>query len=269
MNQKIGFIGAGNMAYAIVKGLLDKFPHANENIFVSNRTLEKAESFSKSFGINMATDNKELVQQSDIIVLTVKPHICEAVLQEIKGLVNDNQMIVSIAAGVSLEYLQSFFEKPVKIVRVMTNTPVSVGEGMTFLTPNQQVVKEELDMVYTIFESIGAVDTAEEKFIAALAAISASSPAYVFMFIEALGDAGVLQGLPRKEAYRYAAQGVLGAAKMVLETEKHPGELKDMVCSPGGMTIEAVYALERNHFRSSIIEAVEVCTAKSKKLIGQ
>ena len=148
----------------------------------------------------------------------------------------------------------------------MPNTPAFVGEGMTAVTRNAEVNDKELDMVLDIFKSIGKADVIDEKLMDMIPSISGSSPAYVYMFIEALADGAVLQGMARDKAYQYAAQAVLGAAKMVLESGKHPGELKDQVCSPGGTTIEAVYSLEQNHFRGTIIEAMEACTAKSKKL---
>lgn len=267
MNRKIGFIGSGNIAYAIVKGLVDNFPNIHEKIFVSDRSMEKAEVFSKNFGVHKINSNKEVVEACDIILLTVKPDVYHQVLEEIKDFVTENQVIVSVAAGTSIDYIEGFFDKPIKVVRTMTNTSVLVGEGMTALTSNSQVSQEELEEVSQIFKSIGRIDIIKEEQFDVVTAISGSSPAYVYMFIEALADGGVLEGMPREKAYQYAAQAVLGAAKMVLETGKHPGELKDMICSPGGTTIEAVYALERNHFRAAIIEAVEVCAAKSKKLI--
>ncbi|SDK01055.1 pyrroline-5-carboxylate reductase [Natronincola ferrireducens] len=269
MKRKIGIIGAGNIAYSIVKGLVDTFPEIHENIYISNRTFAKAETFKEAFNVQPQTSNIEVVKKCDIILLTVKPNAYKYVLEEIKEFIREDQIIVSIAAGISIKYIEGFYHQPIKIVRTMTNTSVLVGEGMTALAPNQQVTKEELDDVCEIFKSIGKIDVIEEEHLDVVASISASSPAYVYMFIEALADGGVLEGMSRKKAYQYAAQAVLGAAKMVLETQKHPGELKDMICSPAGITIEAVYALERNHFRASIIEAMEACTAKSKELIDK
>ncbi|WP_334293330.1 pyrroline-5-carboxylate reductase [Anaerovirgula multivorans] len=269
LEKKIGFIGAGNIAYSIVKGLIDQFSNIQENIYISNRTFEKAQVFHEDFGVHPERSNVDVIKKCDIILLTTKPDVYKHVLKEIKEYIREDQIIVSIAAGISIDYIEDFFSQPRKIVRTMTNTSVLVGEGMTALTPNSQVSNEELEDVCQIFKSIGKVDVIKEEHLDVVASISASSPAYVYMFIEALADGGVLEGMPRKKAYQYAAQAVLGAAKMILETGKHPGELKDMICSPAGITIEAVYALERNHFRASIIEAMEVCTAKSKKLVNK
>lgn len=269
LEKKIGFIGAGNIAYSIVKGLIDQFSNIQENIYISNRTFEKTQVFHEDFGVHPVRSNVDVINKCDIILLTTKPDVYKHVLKEIKEYIREDQIIVSIAAGISIDYIEGFFSQPRKIVRTMTNTSVLVGEGMTALTPNSQVSNEELEDVCQIFKSIGKVDVIKEEHLDVVTSISASSPAYVYMFIEALADGGVLEGMPRKKAYQYAAQAVLGAAKMILETGKHPGELKDMICSPAGVTIEAVYALERNHFRASIIEAMEVCTAKSKKLINK
>lgn len=265
--KRIGWVGGGNMAYAMVSGILRMDSALRKNLMISDPNEEKRRTFERDFKVEATDSNKAVIEHSDILVLAVKPHKCREVLHEIKALEKKELLVVSIAAGVSLEFLQEHLGPKAKIVRTMPNTPVLVQAGMTLLTPNANVNSEELLEVRGIFESIGKVDEIEEKFLDAVAAISASGPAYVYMFIEALGDGGVLKGLPRKQSYEIAAQAVLGAAKMILETEKHPGDLKDMVCSPGGMTIEAVYALERNHFRASIIEAVEICTDKSKKLV--
>lgn len=265
--KKIGWIGGGNMAYAMVAGILQVNPGIRKNLMVSDPNEEKREKFEIDFKVKATENNKAVIEHADILILAVKPHKCEEVLHEIRAMEKDHLLVVSIAAGVSLKYLQEPLGPKAKIVRTMPNTPVLVQQGMTLITPNANVEPRDLNEVRAIFESIGKVDEIEEKFLDAVAAISASGPAYVYMFIEALGDGGVLKGLPRKQSYEIAAQAVLGAAKMILETEKHPGDLKDMVCSPGGMTIEAVYALERNHFRASIIEAVEICTEKSKKLV--
>ena len=265
--KKIGWIGGGNMAYAMVSGILQVDPGIHKNLMVSDPNEGKRLSFEKDFRVQAVKSNKTVIEHSEILILAVKPHKCGEVLDEIKVMEKENLLVISIAAGVTMKYLQDHLGPKAKVVRTMPNTPVQVQAGMTLVTPNANVTPKELQEVRAIFESIGKVDEIEEKYLDAVAAISASGPAYVYMFIEALGDGGVLKGLPRKQSYEIAAQAVLGAAKMILETGKHPGDLKDMVCSPGGMTIEAVYALERNHFRASIIEAVEICTDKSKKLI--
>ncbi|KXG73663.1 pyrroline-5-carboxylate reductase [Thermotalea metallivorans] len=268
MNYKIGFIGAGNMAYAMINGLINNFPDICKDIYISNRTMDKAKSLSEEFGVSTALNHRDLAKKCNIIILAVKPMIYKEVLREIQDVITEDHILISLAAGIQIKYIEQFFEKPVKVVRTMPNTPVLVGAGMTAVTPNRQVTKEELDFVLSIFESIGKVDVIDENLMDIVPAISGSSPAYVYMFIEALADGGVLHGLSREKAYKYAAQAVLGAAKMVLEKEKHPGELKDMVCSPAGATIEAVYSLEKSNFRGAIIQAMNECTAKVK-LLGQ
>ncbi|SET29115.1 pyrroline-5-carboxylate reductase [Natronincola peptidivorans] len=269
MNKTIGFIGTGNMANAMVQGIVNSFKDINKKIYVSDKAIEKAEEMAANYNINLCKSNSEIISNADIIILAVKPNIYGAVLEEIKGDISKNQIIVSIAAGVSIKEIQKHFYSPMKIVRTMPNTPVFVGEGMTAVAPNHQVSQEELEEIITLFQSIGKVDVIHESLMDMIPAVSGSSPAYVYMFIEALADGAVLQGMPREKAYKYAAQAVMGAAKMVLESGKHPGELKDQVCSPGGTTIEAVYALEQNSFRGSVIEAMEACTAKAKKMSGK
>ncbi|MBB6216557.1 pyrroline-5-carboxylate reductase [Anaerosolibacter carboniphilus] len=266
MNSKIGFIGAGNMTYAIVSGLVNSYPDDKQNIYVSSRTVEKAEIFCKEFDVSLAVNNRDLVKNCEIIVLAVKPVKYEEVLNEIKDIVTSKHVIVSLAAGIEIKYIEQFFDEPTKIVRTMPNTPVLVGAGMTAVTKNDHLSQEDLEAVLNLFESIGRVDVIDESLMDSIPAISGSSPAYVYIFIEALADGGVLQGLSREKAYKYAAQAVLGAAKMVLEKEKHPGELKDMVCSPAGATIEAVYSLEKSNFRGAVIRAMNACTEKVKQM---
>ncbi|AOY75949.1 pyrroline-5-carboxylate reductase [Clostridium formicaceticum] len=266
MQQKIGFIGTGNMAGAMIKGLTNKFSEIYKHVYVTDKNLKKAEDMCKELHINLCENNIEIIKKAKILIIAVKPNVYGDVLQEIKDVITKEHIIVSIAAGISIKYIEGFFSQPIKIIRTMPNTPAFVGEGMTAITPNKEVTDEELDTVLSIFESIGKTDVIDEKLMDTVTAISGSSPAYVYLFIEALADGGVLQGLSREKAYTYAAQAVLGAAKMVLETGKHPGELKDNVCSPGGTTIEAVYTLEKNHFRGTIIEAMEACTEKARKM---
>ncbi|WP_408606537.1 pyrroline-5-carboxylate reductase [Anaerovirgula multivorans] len=269
LQKKIGFIGTGNMADAMIKGLVNNFQDIYKKMYVSDKALDKAEEMAKLYDLNLCQSNVEVVKNTDIIILAVKPNIYRYVLEEIKGYVTNNHILISIAAGISIDFIQGYFDYPIKIVRTMPNTPAFVGEGMTAVTANSEVKHEELETVLNIFNSIGKADIIDEKLMDMIPAVSGSSPAYVYMFIEALADGAVLQGMTRDKAYQYAAQAVMGAAKMVLESGKHPGELKDQVCSPGGTTIEAVYTLEKNHFRGIIIEAMEDCTTKTKKLTGK
>jgi pyrroline-5-carboxylate reductase len=266
MDMKLGFIGCGNMASAMIGGIINHNICSAEDIYASDAykpALEKAEDKLK---IQIRTDNKEVASVADILFLSVKPQYYEAVIKEIKDIIKDTQVIVTIAPGKTLNWLSQAFEKPVKIVRCMPNTPALVGEGITGACHNELVTKEELDSVCNILSGFGKVEVLPENLLDVVVSVSGSSPAYVFMFIEAMADAAVADGMPRAQAYKFAAQAVLGSAKMVLETGKHPGELKDMVCSPAGTTIEAVAVLEKKGFRSAVIEAMKACTRKAKGL---
>lgn len=266
MNYKIGFIGSGNMAFALINGLTYKSPDIKQNIYISDKSQERCQYLANQFNINICSNNVDLVKECDIIFLAVKPNIYPVVLKEISSILTNKKILVSIAAGISIDSIENFFSTEIKLVRTMPNTPVLVLEGMTAITPNKFITEEELNSIISLFESVGKVDIIDETLMDMIPAISGSSPAYVYMFIEALADGAVLQGMPRDKAYTYAAQAVLGSSKMVAETRLHPGDLKDRVCSPGGTTIEAVYSLEKNRFKGSIIEAMNACTAKAKLL---
>lgn len=266
MNHKIGFIGSGNMGSAMIGGIISSKLCAPSQMIASDPAQAALTRLSETYQINTTTDNLAVVTFSDIIFLAVKPYMYESVIEEIRDLVDDTKIIVAIAAGVSHAKLDTYFRKPVKTVRVMPNTPAMVLEAMSALTPNEQVTKAELSDIVTIFESFGKAEVVPESMMDTVVGVSGSSPAYVYMFIEAMADAAVADGMPRPQAYKFAAQSVLGAAKMVLETGKHPGELKDMVCSPGGTTIAAVAKLEEEGFRNAIISAQRVCVEKSKDM---
>lgn len=263
--MRLGFIGAGNMAQAIIGGVINSGLIKKEEIIASAATQNTLDNVQKTYGVHTTLDNKE-VAKADIIFLAVKPIYCAKVIEEIKDVVTKNQVVVSIAAGKSLEWLSMSFGSTKKIIRTMPNTPALVGEGVTAVCPNEEITTEELDNVCAILESFGKAEVVKESLMDAVVAVSGSSPAYVFMFIEAMADAAVSEGMPRAQAYQFAAQSVLGSAKMVLETGKHPGELKDMVCSPAGTTIEAVRVLEEKGFRSSVIECMKACASKSRNM---
>lgn len=260
--MKIGFIGCGNMAKAMIGGLISVLDP--KEIIASDAYLKGLESAKAEFGINISLDNKEVASVSEVVVLAVKPHFYEEVIREIAPVVNKNTIIVAIAPGKTLDKLAFMFGKSVKIIRTMPNTPCLVLEGVVGMCKNEFVTDEELLKVSTLFDSFAKTAVVSEYMMDAVVAVSGSSPAYVFMFIEALADGAVLEGLPRNLAYEFAAQAVLGSAKMVLETKKHPGELKDMVCSPGGTTIEAVKSLEESGFKGAIMKAMHECAKKSR-----
>ena len=207
-----------------------------------------------------------MAEKADVLVLAVKPFQFESVIREIVEFVNMNTVVISIAAGQSIADLEGFFGKEIKLVRTMPNTPALVLEGATGMCFNELMQDEEKQMAINLFESFGIVEVVGENMIDTVIGVSGSSPAYVFMFIEAMADAAVADGMPRDKAYKLAAQSVLGSAKMVLDTGRHPGELKDMVCSPGGTTIEAVRVLEEKGLRSAVIEGQKACVRKAREL---
>lgn len=262
----IGFIGNGNMGRAIISGIIDNKVADADEIIVSDIDIEGLEWVKSKYGVDTSADNKITAKTADILFLCVKPQFLYGVIEEIKGSVRKNTVIVSIAAGQSIKAIENAFGKEIKLVRVMPNTPALVGEGMSALTPNENVNDNELETIFEVFNSFGRGERVNENLMDAVTAVSGSSPAYVFMMIEAMADAAVIGGMPRDKAYTFAAQAVLGSAKMVLETRLNPGKLKDMVCSPSGTTIDAVAELERTGFRSSIIDAMIACMEKSRKL---
>lgn len=266
MSKKIGFIGCGNMGKAMLGALVKSNNIDNNNIIVSTKSEASAENISKEFLVKSTNDNREVAINSEIIFLAVKPYFYEEVINEIKDIITDDKIIVSIAAGVTINNIEQWFGREIKIVRTMPNTPALVGEGMSAICPNSNVEELEVEEVCKLYNLFGKYELLEEKDFHGFIALCGSSPAYVFMFIEAMADAGVKLGLPRAKAYKMAEQSILGSAKLALETEKHPGILKDEVCSPGGTTIEAVIDLERNGFRNTVISAIEKCAEKSKTM---
>ncbi|WP_123053656.1 pyrroline-5-carboxylate reductase [Clostridium sp. JN-1] len=266
MNKLIGFIGSGNMGQAIIGGIVKSGLVESKNIIVSDIDESKIQKVSDKYGVKVTVDSTKLVEKCDIIFLAVKPNVYDTVLNSIEKYVTPDKIIVSIAAGRSIESIEAILGCDKKIIRTMPNTPALVNEGMAGICRNKNVKDEELEFVKSIFESFGKAEIIPEYLIDSVVGISGSSPAYVFMFIEALADAGVMGGMPRDKAYKFAAQAVLGSAKMVLELNKHPGELKDMVCSPAGTTIDAVATLESLGFRSAVIKAAADCIKKSKEM---
>ncbi len=264
--KRIGFIGCGNMGFAMIGGILKSGVSTALQITASAGTKETLDRVSRSYGIRTTLSNAEVIKNSDIVFLAVKPNLYETVIKEIRNDTDDGKIIVAIAAGVSLSRLNHFFQKPVKAVRAMPNTPAMALEAMSALTPNDCVTETEMQYVISLFESFGQAEIVPESLMDAVTGVSGSSPAYVYLFIEAMADAAVADGMPRKQAYKFAAQAVYGAAKMVLTTGKHPGELKDAVCSPGGTTIEAVAKLEELGLRHTVIQSQRSCTAKSKEM---
>lgn len=267
--MKIGFIGTGNMGSSIIKGILSSKFEKSENINIFDLDKEKVNNLVKEYGVNTANSEKELAGNCDIIVLSVKPHIIPIVLKNLSGNVKKDTIILTIAAGISISVIENALGEDKKVVRTMPNTPAQVLSGMTAVTFNKNIENSEKEIIFKLLNSFGKSVEIEEKLMHAYTGISGSLPAYVYMFMEALADGGVLCGMPRNKAYEIVAQTVAGSAKMLLETGKHPGQLKDEVCSPAGTTIEAVRVLENGNFRGNVIEAVVACTEKSKEMAGE
>lgn len=266
MNKTIGFIGSGNMGGAMMGGIVGAGLVDSSAIYVSDLNEAALTRVKNSYGVNTTTDNKEVAKTSDILVLAVKPHFYAGVIAEIKDVVKEDVIIVVIAAGQSIEGVSKQFGRDIKVAKAMPNTPAMVGEGMSAICPSKNMTVEDVENVVAIFNSFGKSEIVTESMMEAVTAVSGSSPAYVYMFIEAMADAAVREGMYRDQAYKFAAQAVLGSAKMVLETGKHPGELKDMVCSPGGTTIVAVAKLEETGMRSSVMEAMKACADRSREM---
>ncbi len=264
--MKIGFIGCGNMAKAIIAGLIKTKTFMPEEIIASDNSEACLKDAADTYGINVTANNSELVLKSEMILLAVKPQVLPNVIEEIADTVSENKLVISIVAGQSLAKIENMFGKSIKLIRTMPNTPALVGEGMTAVCCNENVDKLESEYACRILSSFGKAEIVPEKLMDAVVAVSGSAPAYVAMFIEAMADEAVLEGMPRAQAYKFAAQAVLGTAKLIEQTGKHPGEIKDMVCSPAGTTIEAVRVLEEKGFRSAVMEAMKACAEVSRNL---
>lgn len=266
LDKKIAFIGGGNMAGALIKGLLAAGAVKPDHILVTDISFDRLEHLKKIYSIIIQKSNLDAVRGAGVIVLSVKPQVIEKVLSEIAPAVDDNKLVISIAAGVVIEKIEKALSGKPRIVRVMPNTPALVLAGAAAIAGGKNATSEDLALAQSIFNSVGRAVIVEEKLMDAVTGLSGSGPAYVFMIIDALSDAGVKTGLPRPLALELAAQTVYGAAKMVLETKEHPGKLRDMVTSPGGTTIEGLHALEKGKLRATLMNAVEAATARSREL---
>lgn len=264
MDQTIGFIGCGSMAQAMIGGMLSSEIVGSHQVLASASTEETLQEVQSKFDIQTNMNNRVVASDSDILFIAVKPYKYEAVIHEVSQSVKDDTIVITIAPGVSFEDMEKAFERELKVVQAMPNTPSLVGEGMSAICPNKKVEDEELESIVRLFKSFGEVEVITEAQMDAIPSISGSSPAYVYMMIEAMADGGVRQGLSREQSYRLASQAVLGAAKMVLDSGLHPGELKDQVCSPGGSTIAAVSQLEKEGFRGTVMSGMERCTERVK-----
>lgn len=265
--KRVGFIGAGNMGSAILRGMLDAGYVKASQVAVCDTSRRKLEELSQEMpNVTFCDAAVDLAEQVDMIVLAVKPHYMAGVLSDIQEAL-EGKAVISIAAGWTVAMLEEALQGTgATYLRVMPNTPAMVGEGMTALCDDSTFSKEDFAFAKGIFDAVGRTVILPERLFDGVIAISGSSPAYVFMMLEAMADAGVKEGLPRSCAYEMAAQSVLGSALMVLQSGTHPASLKDAVCSPGGTTIEAVEELERKGFRAAIMDAMNACAEKSRQM---
>ncbi len=260
-----GFIGAGNMGFPLIKAAIKTF--GAEEVVYTDASVERCQYVNKETGAAFVQDNLSVVRQCRYLVLAVKPQFFPSVLKEIKEIVTKEQIIISIAAGITIETIREGLTAQTRIVRAMPNTPAMVEKGMTGISFSQEEFSDdEKQVIDRFFSSFGRYEIFDEKLMNAVVCANGSSPAYVYMFIEALADSVVSYGIPRDKAYTLAAQTVLGAAAMILETGEHPGRLKDNVCSPGGTTIAAVKALEEYGMRNAIMKASDACYEKAVAL---
>lgn len=264
--KKVGFVGAGNMGEALIKGLLAASLVPAEAIYATDVRLERLKELDRQYGIQIAADNTDLVRHADVVIMAVKPQIMDAVLKEIAHAVTRRKLVISIAAGVSTAKIRAALGKDARLIRVMPNTPALVLEGMTAIAKAEGLEPGDLDIAGEIFSAVGRVVVLDEELMDAVTGLSGSGPAYVAVVIESLADGGVRMGLDRLTAMTLATQTVLGAAKLLLETGLHPGALKDMVSSPGGTSIAGIAALEEGGIRTTFIKAVERATQRSREL---
>jgi len=261
-NKQLGFIGGGAMAEALIRGIIKANLVQPRQITVNDIATSRLEYLSNSLAVNVNTSSISVAEKSDIIFLCVKPHVIPSALKTIASVVSASQIVVSIAAGICIETLENYLPNAA-IIRVMPNTPIAVSEGMSAIALGHKATAETGELISTIFSSSGRSIIVDEYAMNAVTGLSGSGPGYGFVIIDALADAGVRVGLPRQSAITLAAQTLLGAAKMVLETGEHPAKLRDMVTSPGGTTIAGIHILEQQGVRAALIDAVIAATNRS------
>jgi pyrroline-5-carboxylate reductase len=264
--RQIGFIGAGNMGEAMIKGLLQSGASRPENVVVSDARPDRLNFIQELFDVSVSQQNSDVIDQADLVVLAVKPQIMETVLVELSDHLDMSKLIISIAAGISLATIESHLKKDLRLIRAMPNIAALVLESATAICPGKHASDEDLKLAKAVFDSIGKTVVIEEGLMDAITGLSGSGPAYLFLIIDALADAGVKVGLSRDNALTLSAQTVLGAAKLLIETGEHPGRLKDMVTSPGGTAIAGLHTLEEGGLRTTLINAVEMATRRSREL---
>ena len=266
-NKKIGFVGSGNMGEALISGLVMSKATNPENIICSDINDDTLEDIQKKYGIKTTTSNVDVVEKSDIIIYSVKPQILGQVLHETSHALDGSKLIISIAAGVPLAVIAAGLGKELRLIRVMPNICAFVKESATAIAAGEHVKEGDVEIAKAIFDSVGiSVFIRENVLMDAFTGLSGSGPAYIFMIVDAMADAGVKMGLSRKNARLLSTQTVLGAAKLLMESNEHPGQLKDRVTSPGGTAIAGIHTLEEGGLRTTIINAVESATNRSREL---
>jgi len=264
--RAIGFIGAGNMAEALIRGLVRGGHIPGERVLASAPRRARLDQLRETYGIGTTLDNREVARAAEILVLSVKPQILHRVLREIGDQVRPDALAISIAAGVDTEAIEEALGDTVRVVRAMPNVPATVGAGATAIAAGRRAREADLDTARAIFDAVGITVALDESHLDAVTGLSGSGPAYIFLILEALADAGVKVGLSRRDAQRLAAQTVMGSAKLLLDTDEHPGRLKDMVTSPGGTAIAGLHTLEEGGLRTTLINAVETATKRAREL---
>ena len=264
--MNLGFIGCSNITKAMMRSFISHNAVDIKDIIAYDHDKCNMLRVEQDYCVKTTEDQKEVVNNCDIIILSERTRYYNSVAHNIRKIIRPEQILISTAPNMPITAVEERFGDDVKIIRAKPNTPAIVGESMTGICHNDLVEHEEFVKVCELMRCFGVVEEVPEELMDVVIAVSSSSPAYVFMFIEAMADAASADGMPRAQAYEFAAQAVLGSAKMILETGKHPGELKDMVCSPGGTTLEAIRVLEAHGLRGSVFEAVKACAAHCKKV---
>jgi len=266
INGKVAFVGAGNMGQALIKGLVESETMPRDRICASDPRPEQREQCWERYSVHTSENNVDAIRDASVVVLGVKPQIIDKVLDEIRDHLPDDALVISIIAGKTIASLEARLEPTTRVIRSMPNVCCIVGAGATGLAKGSHAHDADLEVARCIFDSVGMTVTLDESLLDAVTGLSGSGPAYIFMIIEALADAGVKAGLSRWDAHALACQTVLGAAKLTIETKEHPGRLKDMVCSPGGTAIAAVHTLEAGGLRTTLINAVEAAARRAEQL---
>lgn len=266
IERTIAFLGAGNMAEALIKGLLRAGTARPDAVIATGRRSERLDELQRTYGIRITSDNLAAAQEAEVVVLSVKPQAMDKLLVQVAPALDHRKLVISVAAGVPIAALERRLGAGARIIRTMPNTPSLVGAGACALARGEHASDEDLHVATRIFQAVGITTVVEENLLDAVTGLSGSGPAYIFLIIEALSDAGVKVGLPRYTAQKLAAQTVLGSAQLLIETGIHPGQLKDQVTSPGGTAIAGLHTLEAGGLRTTLINAVEAATRRAKEL---